>query len=109
MPLDHLMQQALDHHHKGHLAEAEQFYRQILQQQPNHAAAMHHLGVIAQQKGQLHDAVELMRRSIELDPATVPYRKNLAQVLRSAMRFGAPPGVRRFNLGFRVARTLSSP
>jgi tetratricopeptide (TPR) repeat protein len=87
MPLDNLMQQALDHHHKGRLADAERLYRRILQQQPNHASAMHHLGVVAQQSGHLHDAVELMRRSIELDPATVAYRKNLAQALRSAMRF----------------------
>jgi tetratricopeptide (TPR) repeat protein len=86
-PLDNLMQQALDHHHKGRLGEAERLYRQILQQQPSHAAAVHHLGVVAQQSGHLHNAIELMRRSVELDPIALPYRKNLAQALRSAMRF----------------------
>jgi len=85
--VDNFMQQALDHHHRGRLAEAERLYRQILQQQPNHAAAMHHLGVVAQQSGHLPDAIELMRRSIELDPNALPYRKNLAQALRSATRF----------------------
>ena len=42
---------ALQHHQAGRCREAEQLYRQILAQQPDHVDAMHMLGVIAHQLG----------------------------------------------------------
>jgi cytochrome c-type biogenesis protein CcmH/NrfG len=42
---------ALQHHQAGRPREAEQLYRQILSQQPQHAGALHYLGVIAHQQG----------------------------------------------------------
>jgi protein O-GlcNAc transferase len=59
---------ALQHHQAGRLQEAERLYRQILTQQPEHAVAMHHLGLIAYQAGRNDAAVDLIRRAIALDP-----------------------------------------
>ena len=45
------MQMALGHHQAGRAGQAEAIYRQILAQQPNHARALHLLGVLAAQAG----------------------------------------------------------
>ena len=49
---------AVQHQQAGRLREAEQLYRQILVRQPNHAAALHLLGVIAAGAGRNDIAVE---------------------------------------------------
>ncbi len=40
---------ALQQHRTGRLPEAEELYRQILAVAPDHAEALHHLGVVADQ------------------------------------------------------------
>jgi predicted O-linked N-acetylglucosamine transferase (SPINDLY family) len=59
----------LQHHQAGRLAEAEAEYRQVLSAQPQHASAMHHLGVIAHQVGRHELAIELIDRALQLQPA----------------------------------------
>jgi len=59
---------ALQHHQAGRLHEAEQLYRQVLAQQPNHAKALHLLGVLAGQVGRNDVAVDLIRRAIAFRP-----------------------------------------
>lgn len=49
--LDQAFRLAVAHHQAGRLSEAEGLYRQILGAQPNHAGALHLLGVIADQVG----------------------------------------------------------
>ena len=51
MTIPQALQLAVQHHQAGRLAEAELLYRQILAAQPNHADALHLLGVMAQQVG----------------------------------------------------------
>ena len=46
---------AIQHHQAGRLQAAEQIYRQILAVEPNHADAIHLLGVIAHQAGKHED------------------------------------------------------
>lgn len=60
---------ALSHHRANQLDDAERLYQQLLAAQPDHADAMHLLGVICFQRGQLDLAESLVRRSIELAPA----------------------------------------
>ena len=55
---------ATQHHQRGRLQAAEQIYRQILQVEPNHADALHLLGVIAAQVGKQALAVEHIGRAI---------------------------------------------
>lgn len=75
-----VMQHALDHHRAGRLAEAEALYRQVLQQQPDHADALHNLGLLAHQVGRHDVALDLIRRALVLCPAAPHYHLNLGQV-----------------------------
>src|SRR5262245_25669866 len=61
---------ALDHHRAGRLSQAQIYYRRVLAAQPKHADAMHLLGVVAHELGENTDAIELIRKAIELhDPS----------------------------------------
>ena len=66
-----LLQNGLTHHQSGRLQEAETYYRSILKQQPEHADALHLLGLIAHQLGKNEIAVNLIDKAISLNP-TVP-------------------------------------
>ncbi|MDR3402695.1 MAG: tetratricopeptide repeat protein [Chthoniobacter sp.] len=78
---------ALQHHQAGRLAEAEALYRQILAVQPNHAEAVHHLGVLAHQVGRHDLAVEWIRRALTLNPGNPAAQGNLGEALRGLGRF----------------------
>ena len=54
---------------RGHIEQAADIYRAILEQAPDHADAMHYLGVIAHQQGRHDEAVTLIERSLVLVPA----------------------------------------
>ena len=75
-----LLQAALSHHQAGRLAEAEGFYQQILQREPNHADALHLLGVIAYQVRQYDTAAQLIERAITVNSADPAYHVNLGSV-----------------------------
>jgi tetratricopeptide (TPR) repeat protein len=74
--------QALRLHQAGHLHEAEQRYRQILVEQPEHSGAIHFLGMIAHQAGHNDVALDLIRRSIALSPDVPAGHNNLGNVLK---------------------------
>jgi tetratricopeptide (TPR) repeat protein len=59
---------AIRHHREGRLQAAEQIYRRILDVEPNHADAIHLLGLIALQVGKFDEAVAHCRRALELVP-----------------------------------------
>jgi tetratricopeptide (TPR) repeat protein len=78
-----LLQTAVNHHQANQLEQAEGLYRQILTSDPNHADALHLLGVIAHQRGQHQAAVELIERAIQLNPDVPAYHSNLATTYRA--------------------------
>src|ERR1700732_765432 len=78
---------ALEHRQRGQLQAAEQIYRQILQVEPNHPDALHFLGVIAYQVGKPANAVEYLRRALELKPDYVEAHNNLGLALESQERW----------------------
>ena len=78
---------ALEQHRAGRLAAAEEIYRQVLGQQPDHPDALHMLGVLAHQVGRHAAAVDLIRRAIALNPSVAEYHHNLGTALR---RHGRP-------------------
>jgi protein O-GlcNAc transferase len=80
--VDQAMQIALGHHQAGRLAEAEGIYRQVLTHSPDHAEALHLLGVLAGQVGRTDAAIDLIRRAINVNPAIAEYHNNLGESLR---------------------------
>ena len=54
---------AIQHHRAGRLQDADHICRQILQEAPKHANALHLLGVITAQSGNHQSAVEYISRA----------------------------------------------
>jgi len=81
LTIQQAFESARQHHQAGRLNEAEQLYRQILAQQPDHAEALHRLGAIAQQRGQPDRAVDLIRRAITAKPNYPQAYNKLGNVL----------------------------
>jgi len=76
-------QLAVQRHQAGRLAEAEALYRQILGGHPNHAGALHHLGVIAQQAGRHALAVDLICQSLAFESNNPVAHSNLGEAYRT--------------------------
>jgi tetratricopeptide (TPR) repeat protein len=77
---------AIKYHQAGRLQAAAQIYRLILQAEPNHADAIHLLGVIAQQAGNQEVAVEYIGRAIELKGDAAVFHHNLGEAYRAMGR-----------------------
>jgi protein O-GlcNAc transferase len=80
------LDQGLEHHRAARLAEAARCYQDILEAEPDHADALHLLGVIAHQLGEHSTAIELIEGAIELQPGVADYYSNLGNALRAAGR-----------------------
>jgi protein O-GlcNAc transferase len=81
-----LLMAGVVHHRAGRLPQAETCYRQVLALQPDHAEALHLMGVIAQQIGRHDVAVELIGRAIERNGNSPSYFCNLGDALRDMGR-----------------------
>ena len=77
------LQTAIGHHQEGRLPQAEAIYQQILQTEPNHADALHLLGVICHQRGSNEIAVNLINRAIKERPLAFIYYSNLGNALQA--------------------------
>ncbi len=86
MTLEQQILSGLSHHQAGRLSEAEKIYRQALEREPNHAEALHLLGMVAAQSGQLEAAAELIQRAIAQCPGNPVYHGNLGKVLEGMGR-----------------------
>jgi Flp pilus assembly protein TadD len=75
------LQSAIQHHQAGRLQEAEALYQQILAQEPNHADALHRLGLVLLQTGRRQEARALLGRAIQIDPSCAQYHCNLGFLL----------------------------
>jgi len=83
MTLHQQLEAGMSHHRAGRLAEADRIYRQILAQQPNHVDALHLLGTLAVQVGELDAGMELIRRAIRLKPDYAEPHSNLGIALKA--------------------------
>src|SRR5689334_13063654 len=79
--LQNLLERALQQDQAGKLDEAETLYRQILAAQPNHPDALHLLGLLTRQRGNLNEAIHLVRQATIVNPIFVWFRKNLGSLL----------------------------
>ena len=78
--LDGALAAALERHKAGRLDEAEAAYREILRQAPEHADALHLLGLIARSRGRVQEAAALIERAVALNDASPVYHNNLGMV-----------------------------
>jgi predicted O-linked N-acetylglucosamine transferase (SPINDLY family) len=73
----------------GNFAQAEAIFRQVLAQQPNHAEALHWLGITYYQTGKNAAAIELIKKSIALNPESSIYYCNFGVVLSAQKQIAA--------------------
>jgi tetratricopeptide (TPR) repeat protein len=79
---------ALGYHQRGLLDQAAQVYETLLAQNPNHADALHLLGVVALQRGQPARAIEHIGRAVALNPGVAACQANLAEAYRALGQHG---------------------
>ena len=76
--------QAVEAHNSGNLADAERVYRQVLRDEPDNTDAMHLLALLENQKGNTPIAVELLKQAIGINPQADLFHINLASIYASA-------------------------
>lgn len=84
-----MLAEALGYHEAGRLGEAERLYRQILTVDPNHADALHLLGMVAYQVGRHDVAVELIRGAVASRPNEALFHGNLGLALSAQGKLDA--------------------
>jgi tetratricopeptide (TPR) repeat protein len=77
---------ALEHHARGRLSQAEAGYRRVLQSSPDHPDALHRLALIAHQVGRDELALELIVRAIAVNPLQPAYHNDAGIVLQTLGR-----------------------
>jgi tetratricopeptide (TPR) repeat protein len=73
----------LREHQRGRLGEAARLYRNVLAAQPDHADALHLLGVVALQQGDHRRAAEHIGRAVARNPGAAVYHTNLGEAYRA--------------------------
>jgi tetratricopeptide (TPR) repeat protein len=77
MSIAQLLEQGMKLHQAGRLEQAQQVYQQILRLEPDHADALHLLGVLAAQSGKPELALAPIQRAIAVRPNVAVYYSNL--------------------------------
>lgn len=72
---------------EGQLGRAEALCREVLAREPQHADALHLLGLIAHQAGHREAAVDILGRTAGLRPSSHEVHRNLGLALMSVGRF----------------------
>jgi tetratricopeptide (TPR) repeat protein len=80
------LQTAVEHHKAGRRKQAEQAYRQVLEDDPNQPDALHLLGVMAFEAGRNDIALDLISRAIAANGNRAEYHGNLGNVLAALGR-----------------------
>jgi tetratricopeptide (TPR) repeat protein len=83
MSTTHTLSLALKHHQAGALVEAEELYRRILAAEPEHADALHLLGVIANQVGKPELAIQFIGKAIAINSSVTTYHNNFANAAKA--------------------------
>src|SRR6516162_4354363 len=79
-------QTAYAHDRAGQRDRAEALYRKVLQKAPDHADALHLLGLIAHERGRHQRAIRLIEQALAILPDFAAAHVNLGNALRAAGR-----------------------
>jgi Tfp pilus assembly protein PilF len=74
-------------HQQGRYEQAEAGYFDVLEEMPNHADALHLLGLVGKARGNYETAEKLIRRAIEVRPNFASQYYNLGNLLCERSRF----------------------
>jgi tetratricopeptide (TPR) repeat protein/SAM-dependent methyltransferase len=77
---------AVRHHQAGQLFEAENLYQQVLASDRNHFGSLHHLGIIALQRGQPQAAIDVIGRALAVNDRVPDCHYNMAFALQALGR-----------------------
>ena len=100
MDLEQLRQQAVGLHQKGHEAQAERLYLQILAAAPDDFTACYMLGVIRFDQARSDEAMRLFDNALRTDPAAVAPLMYSGLLLQQARRL--PEALARFDRALAV-------
>ena len=81
---DDALRRALADHRAGRLAAAEKAYRDLIEADPRHAAANHHLGVLLVQTGRMEEGLRRLKSALEIEGAEPLYYFSFAKGLLAA-------------------------
>lgn len=84
--IDQAMHHAAQLQGAGRLKEAEHVITAILQTRPDHAHALHLLGLVAYQAGQPAKAVDIIQRALAVAPGEAVFHSNVAEMSRQLGR-----------------------
>src|SRR5262245_33571136 len=87
--VDQAVALAVDWMKQGRFADAERICRAVFDLEPQNAATLHYLGVLAHKRGNNDEALGLIRQSLERSPHQPDWYSNLGIVLQSDGRFEA--------------------
>jgi tetratricopeptide (TPR) repeat protein len=85
--LEARMREGLALHQQGKLAQAEAAYRDVLARAPTHAQALGLLGLIEAAKRHVDPAIDLLRRSLAINPDNAANQFNLGLLLQEKREF----------------------
>jgi len=80
--MENVISAAVSQHQAGNSTMAEQLYRQILIEIPDHCPTLHNLGLLLQSERQSEEALQFFRRAVSCDPGNATYQNSLANLLR---------------------------
>ncbi|MEL6996959.1 MAG: tetratricopeptide repeat protein [Pseudomonadota bacterium] len=78
------LQEAIDLHRNGDLDAAYPIYKEILDEEPNQADALHFAGLLAHQKGDDAQGIDLIQRSLKIFPGNAGAHNNLGNIYKRA-------------------------
>jgi predicted TPR repeat methyltransferase len=78
------LESALRHHRAGRLQKAKPLYRKVLKQDPGNNDALHMLGLLAHQSGDIGSAIELLGKAAEGNQHSAELFTNFGNALQSA-------------------------
>ncbi|PHS70449.1 MAG: hypothetical protein COB22_08150 [Cycloclasticus sp.] len=86
MSLQEAMQLAIKQHSEGHLPQAANLLKRILQATPQNANALHLLAVITQQTGDTEKAISMIAQAIAINPNNGQFYSNIGEMCRQVKR-----------------------
>ena len=104
--MDPALQQALQLHQGGRLAEAEAIYTRLLAAQPGLYPALHLFGLLRMQQGRLDQALALMERALTVEPGAAATLGNYGIALEGLGRL--PEALAAFTKALAAAPNQSS-